>query len=50
MGGICLFKDGKLAEIITTPIEVIKVIETYGKDKLITLIEAYNGNNETNNE
>ena len=29
----------------TTPNDVIKVIETYGKDKLITLIEAYNGKN-----
>ena len=29
----------------TTPNDVIKVIETYGTDKLITLIEAYDNSN-----
>jgi len=45
MGGVCLFKDGKIAEIIQTQNDVIKVIETYGTDKLLTFIEAYNGKN-----
>jgi len=33
-----VFDNGTWAEIITTPNDVIKVIETYGADKLITLI------------
>ena len=41
----CIFNNGTWAEILQTPNDVIKVIETYGKDKLITLIEAYNGKN-----
>lgn len=40
-----VFKNGKWAEIIQTPIEVIKLIEVHGKDKLITLIEAYDNRN-----
>ena len=31
----------------TTPTDVIKVIETYGTDKLITFIEAYDHNTDT---
>lgn len=42
---VCIFDNGTWAEIIQPPNDVIKVIETYGKDKLITLIEAYNGKN-----
>jgi len=40
-----VFDNGTWAEIITTQNDVIKVIETYGKDKLITLIEAYDNRN-----
>ena len=41
----CLFDNGTWAEILQTPNDVIKVIETYGTDKLITLIEAYDNRN-----
>jgi len=41
---VCIFDNGTWAEIIQPPNDVIKVIETYGKDKLITLIESYDHN------
>jgi len=41
----CIFNNGTWAEIIQTPNDVIKVIETYGTDKLITFIEAYDNSN-----
>jgi len=41
----CIFNNGTWAEIIQTPNDVIKVIETYGTDKLITFIEAYDNRN-----
>ena len=40
-----IFENGTWAEILQTPNDVIKVIETYGTDKLLTFIEAYNGKN-----
>ena len=43
--GNIIFHNGNWASIIQTPKDVIKVIETYGTDKLITLIEAYDNRN-----
>lgn len=34
-----IFKDGKFAEIIETPTDIITIVEKYGKDKVISLIE-----------
>jgi len=39
MGGYCLFKNGKWAEIIETPNDITTIVEKYGKDKVISLIE-----------
>ena len=43
--GVWLIMNGTWAEIITTPNDVIKVIETYRTDKLLTFIEAYDNSN-----
>ena len=34
-----VFKNGKLATIIETPTDIITIVEKYGKDKVISLIE-----------
>ena len=38
-GGGLLFRDGKFAKIIETPTDIITIVEKYGKDKVISLIE-----------
>jgi len=39
IGGREIFKDGKFAEIIETHNDIITIVEKYGKDKAISLIE-----------
>lgn len=36
---ICIFNNGTWSEIIETPTDIITIVEKYGKDKLIKLIE-----------
>lgn len=37
--GFEVFKNGKIAKIIETPTDIITIVEKYGKDKVIKLIE-----------
>jgi len=37
--GVPIFKDGIWATIIETPTDIIEIVEKYGKDKVISLIE-----------